>query len=343
MTDDRDHPPRPSPHRRPGAFLRSSEPPEQRHRAAPLPPAGPADRRRPPGAGGPAQRENRGPRGGRHHHHPVPRRGHQAARRRGVRRAAGDRGGRLRHRDRAVRPAGRPGRARSAGWTGPSSCSPRPSPSRRCADDDVARHVQLRLAEIEQGRANSASRATTEFRRAVFAPDSRAARMNGGEPETVSARHRGRRRGLSTPTATARTGPTLVLAGDLTGIDVEALAERTFGGWHNAAQRRAPQQRAEPGGRTARAGRPAGCRAGRPAAGGVRRGPHRPALGRPDRRRLRDGRGLPVPAQQGAARGAGLHLRGAARRSPRCARAAAYAVQGSFRTEVVVDAVRRGA
>ena len=65
------------------------------------------------------------------------------------------------------------------------------------ASDDVARHVQLRLAEIEQGRANSASRATTEFRRAVFTPDSRAARMNGGEPETVSAVHRGRRRGVS--------------------------------------------------------------------------------------------------------------------------------------------------
>ena len=96
------------------------------------------------------------------------------------------------------------------------------------AADDVTRHVQLRLAEIEQGRANSASRATTEFRRAVFAADSRAARMNGGEPETVGA--------VTAADVAAfhadRYGPdgaSLIVAGDLTGIDVVALAERTFG------------------------------------------------------------------------------------------------------------------
>ena len=101
------------------------------------------------------------------------------------------------------------------------------------AADDVTRHVQLRLAEIEQGRANSASRASTEFRRAVFAADSRAARMNGGEPETVGA--------VTAADVAAfhaeRYGPdgaSLIVAGDLTGIDVVALAERTFGGWRNA-------------------------------------------------------------------------------------------------------------
>ena len=41
------------------------------------------------------------------------------------------------------------------------------------------------------------------------------------------------------------------MAGDLTGVDVQALAERTFGGWQAPGQRRAPQQTAEPGGRTA--------------------------------------------------------------------------------------------
>ena len=50
---------------------------------------------------------------------------------------------------------------------------------------DVNRHVQLRLAEIEQAQANSAQIASIAFRAAVFEESRRAARMNGGEPETV--------------------------------------------------------------------------------------------------------------------------------------------------------------
>ena len=53
------------------------------------------------------------------------------------------------------------------------------------ADRDVNRHVQLRLAEIEQAQANSAQIASIAFRAAVFEESRRAARMNGGEPETV--------------------------------------------------------------------------------------------------------------------------------------------------------------
>jgi predicted Zn-dependent peptidase len=206
------------------------------------------------------------------------------------------------------------------------------------APDDVARHVQLRLAEIEQGRANSASRATTEFRRAVFTPDSRAARMNGGEPETVSA--------VTTADAVAyhaeRYGPdgaTLIVAGDLTGTDVEALAERTFGGWHNTSQRRAPQQRAEPGGRTAvLVDRPGAVQAD------LRLGAY--AVDRTDPRWadltvagyamggaflsrlnkvLREERGYTYGVRLGF--------------SP-LREGGWYAVQGSFRTEVLVDAVR---
>ena len=79
--------------------------------------------------------------------------------------------------------------------------------------DDVNRHVQLRLAEIEQAQANSAQTAAIAFRRAVFADDRRAARMSGGEPETVAA---------VTPEAVQTfhadhfgpTGTTLVLAGE---------------------------------------------------------------------------------------------------------------------------------
>ena len=53
------------------------------------------------------------------------------------------------------------------------------------AERDVNRHVQLRLAEIEQAQANSAQIASIAFRAAVFDESRRAARMNGGEPNTV--------------------------------------------------------------------------------------------------------------------------------------------------------------
>lgn len=97
------------------------------------------------------------------------------------------------------------------------------------ADDDVHRHVQLRLAEIEQAQANSAQAASIAFRSAVFDTSSRASRMNGGEPETVAA---------VTPEAVRRfhadhfgpRGATLVLAGDFSS-DPVTLAEACLGGW----------------------------------------------------------------------------------------------------------------
>jgi len=97
------------------------------------------------------------------------------------------------------------------------------------SDEDVERHVQLRLAEIEQAQANSAQAASIAFRSAVFDPASRAARMNGGDPDTVAA---------VTPDAVRRfhadhfgpRGATLVLAGDF-GQDPVALAEAYLGQW----------------------------------------------------------------------------------------------------------------
>ncbi len=107
-------------------------------------------------------------------------------------------------------------------------------------DADVDRHVQLRLAQIEQGQANSAQTATTAFRAALFDGTSRAARMNGGESDTVAA---------VTPEAVRRfhakhygpAGATLVLAGDFTG-DPVPLAQRCLGGWFNPGQRRVPSE-----------------------------------------------------------------------------------------------------
>ena len=101
---------------------------------------------------------------------------------------------------------------------------------------DVNRHVQLRLAEIEQAQANSAQIASIAFRAAVFEESRRAARMNGGEPETVSQ---------VTPGAVGDfhhehfgpAGATLILAGDFAD-DPIALAERALGSWRNDDQRR---------------------------------------------------------------------------------------------------------
>jgi zinc protease len=104
------------------------------------------------------------------------------------------------------------------------------------AERDVNRHVQLRLAEIEQAQANSAQIASIAFRAAVFEESRRAARMNGGEPETVSQ---------VTPEAVGafhhdHFGPaetTLILAGDFAD-DPVAVAERSLGSWRNDDQRR---------------------------------------------------------------------------------------------------------
>jgi zinc protease len=114
------------------------------------------------------------------------------------------------------------------------------------ADDDVRRHVQLRLAEIEQAQANSAQIASIAFRNAVFDESSRASRMNGGQPETVAkvspeavrqfhAEHFGPR------------DATLVLAGDFA-TDPVALAEAYLGSWTNetAAVTHQPPIAAEP-------------------------------------------------------------------------------------------------
>jgi zinc protease len=103
------------------------------------------------------------------------------------------------------------------------------------ADRDVNRHVQLRLAEIEQALANPSQAASIAFRAAVFSEGKRAARMNGGEPETVSQ---------VTPEAVGEfhrdhfgpAGTTLILAGDFAG-DPIAVAEHSLGWWTNDDQR----------------------------------------------------------------------------------------------------------
>ena len=97
------------------------------------------------------------------------------------------------------------------------------------ADPDVNRQVQLRLAEIEQARANSAHLAGIAFRSAVYAPESRASRMSGGEPETVAALTPELVRGFHRDRFRPQ-GATLIMAGDFVG-DPVAIAETALGGW----------------------------------------------------------------------------------------------------------------
>jgi zinc protease len=102
------------------------------------------------------------------------------------------------------------------------------------AERDVNRHVQLRLAEIEQAQANSAQSASIAFRTAVYDEASRASRMNGGEPDTVSRIDREVVAGFHRD----QFGParaTLIMAGDF-GVDPVAIANRCFGDWENPRQ-----------------------------------------------------------------------------------------------------------
>lgn len=95
---------------------------------------------------------------------------------------------------------------------------------------DVERHVALRLAEIEQTRANSSSLANVAFRATVLDPSARAARMNGGEEATVAR--------VDAPAVrefhAAHYRPdvaTLVVGGDLRGVDAWGAIEGAFGDW----------------------------------------------------------------------------------------------------------------
>jgi zinc protease len=113
-------------------------------------------------------------------------------------------------------------------------------------DADVARHVQIRLAQIEQAYANSAQLASMVFRESVFDPASRASRMSGGEADSV-ARVDGAAARRFHAEQVGPAGASLVLAGDFGGVDPHALAERWFGGWSNDAQVRTAHEQTAPG------------------------------------------------------------------------------------------------
>lgn len=107
---------------------------------------------------------------------------------------------------------------------------------------EFQRLVRTRLAEIEQERASAGYRAVREFAATYFDSAERASRPIGGTVETVTnvtrqdvvdfhARHIGPALG------------TLVVAGDLTGVDLRAIVGETFGTWGSGPVRTPPAPR----------------------------------------------------------------------------------------------------
>ena len=95
---------------------------------------------------------------------------------------------------------------------------------------EVDRHLKTRLAEIEQERALAPQRAAREFIGTYYDPADRASRPTAGTPETIRAMTRQdivdfHRRHVGP------LGATVVIAGDLSGLDIAALAETTVGDW----------------------------------------------------------------------------------------------------------------
>jgi zinc protease len=201
---------------------------------------------------------------------------------------------------------------------------------------DVNRHVQLRLAEIEQAQANSAQIASIAFRAAVFEESRRASRMNGGESETV--------RQVTSEAVGAfhhdnfgPAGATLILAGDFADDPVSA-AERCLGSWRNDGQQRVVAEEPAAGiRRTVLVDRPGAVQAD------VR-------LGGFGIDRL-DPRWSAISVASYAMGGAFLSRLNAVLREEKgytygvrmnfgpLRTGGSFAVQGSFRTEVVVDAL----
>ncbi|MEN3123628.1 pitrilysin family protein [Janibacter sp. LM] len=98
------------------------------------------------------------------------------------------------------------------------------------AEEEVARLRRTRLAEIEQERASASRRALKEWAATYYAADSRASRPGSGTPESVAAITRQDVVDFHA-THVHPEGATIVVAGDLTGIDIEELLTGSLGAW----------------------------------------------------------------------------------------------------------------
>ncbi|MGB8383347.1 MAG: pitrilysin family protein [Dermatophilaceae bacterium] len=105
--------------------------------------------------------------------------------------------------------------------------------------DQVERHVKVRLAEIEQERSVAAQRAALEFSATYFDPSTRSARPTGGTADTVGAVTREDVVGFHARHV-APAEATLVVAGDQVGLDVFGEVEQALGTWRTPTEFVAP-------------------------------------------------------------------------------------------------------
>lgn len=98
--------------------------------------------------------------------------------------------------------------------------------------NEVHRHVQSRLAEIEQDRSTPARRAMLQLVRTLFDPADRASRPAGGSPETVARVDSAAIAAFHGDHLRAD-GATLVVSGALPG-DLTSVVAGTLGGWQGA-------------------------------------------------------------------------------------------------------------
>jgi len=97
---------------------------------------------------------------------------------------------------------------------------------------EVRRILRSRLAEIEQERASAPHRGARELTANLWARTERASRPTAGTPESIAAM--GREDVVAFHRAhVGPQGATLVIAGDLTGIDVPEVVAVGLGGWTN--------------------------------------------------------------------------------------------------------------
>ncbi|CAM4092132.1 M16 family metallopeptidase [Janibacter anophelis] len=97
-------------------------------------------------------------------------------------------------------------------------------------EGEVARLRRTRLAEIEQERASAGRRALKEWAATYYDADNRASRPGSGTAESVAAITRDDVVGFHTAHVHPE-GASVVVAGDLTGVDVDALLAGSIGAW----------------------------------------------------------------------------------------------------------------
>ncbi len=95
---------------------------------------------------------------------------------------------------------------------------------------EVERHVKQRLAEIEQERSVAAQRGAIELLATFFDSDERASRPTAGQRDSVRSITRDDVAAFHA-SQLSPAGATVVIAGDLAGVDAFAEIEAALGGW----------------------------------------------------------------------------------------------------------------